>query len=113
MKIKILIFIGHYLPGFKSGGILRSVENTVDNLGGEFEFSIITRDHDLGEKKPYSGVNINQWQSVGGANVYYLDDNASSFSQICDLINNTPHDAIYLNSFFGSSLFSSPMSVYY
>ena len=100
MKMKILIFIGHYLPGFKSGGILRSVENTVDNLGGEFEFSIITRDHDLGEKKTYSGININQWQSVGGANVYYLNDNASSFSKICDLINNTPHDAIYLNSFF-------------
>jgi glycosyltransferase involved in cell wall biosynthesis len=99
-KIKVLIFIGHYLPGFKSGGILRSVENTVNNLAGEFEFSIITRDNDLGEKESYSEININQWQSVGRANVFYLDDKTISFSKICDLINNTPHDIIYLNSFF-------------
>lgn len=100
--IKVLIFVGHYLPGFKAGGILRSVENTVDNLGDEFEFSIITRDRDLGEKESYPEINANLWQSVGGANVFYLDDNTISFSQICNIINNTSHDIIYLNSFFES-----------
>jgi hypothetical protein len=29
---RILMFIGHYLPGTKSGGILRSVENMVSIL---------------------------------------------------------------------------------
>lgn len=99
-KIKILIFIGYYLPGYKSGGILRSVENTVSNLGDEFEFSIITRDHDLCENEPYSEIKTNDWQRVGKANVFYLDDKTISFSTIYNLINNTPHDAIYLNSFF-------------
>ena len=99
-SIKVLIFIGHYLPGFKSGGILRSVENTINNLGHEFEFSIITRDRDLGEMKPYLGVKSNQWQWVGGVKVFYLGSEDISLSKICDLINNTPHDIIYLNSFF-------------
>ena len=101
-KIKVLIFIGHYLPGVKSGGILRSVENTIDHLGDEFEFFIITRDHDLGDKKPYSEISANTWKTIGSAKVLYLDSKSISFFKICRIIKKTPHDVIYLNSFFES-----------
>ncbi len=40
-KTKILVFIPNYLPGYKSGGILRSVVNTVDWLNNDFEFWIV------------------------------------------------------------------------
>ena len=45
-KPVILVFLGNYLPGFKSGGPLRTIVNLVDNLSDEFEFLIITSDRD-------------------------------------------------------------------
>lgn len=99
-KIKVLIFIGHYLPGFKSGGILRSIENTVNNLYKEFDFFIVTRDHDLGDAEAYKDIKVNEWLQVGHSYVNYLDSKASSFNSICSLVNETSHNVIYLNSFF-------------
>jgi len=99
-KTRVLTFVGHYLPGFKSGGILRSVQNTVSRLHSELEFLIVTRDHDVGDKIPYPDVKRDQWQVVGNSEVYYLGSGSASFGRICELINNTPHDVIHLNSFF-------------
>jgi glycosyltransferase involved in cell wall biosynthesis len=99
-KPVILTFVGHYLPGDKSGGILRITINTVDHLCDEFEFKIITRDRDLGEEKPYSDVKINKWQQMGNAQVYYLSSQSNTIKEIFNLIKNTPHDILYLNCFF-------------
>ncbi len=51
-RITILAFIGHYLPGYKAGGPIRTLENMVDALGDEFEFRIVTSDRDLGDGDP-------------------------------------------------------------
>jgi glycosyltransferase involved in cell wall biosynthesis len=99
-KPVILTFIGNYLPGYKAGGILRVIVNTVDHLCGEFEFRIVTRDRDLGEDKPYADIKVNQWQQVGYAMVYYLPPQSRSVKNILNLIINTSHSVLYLNSFF-------------
>lgn len=99
-KPVILTFIGNYFPGFKAGGILRAVVNTVDHLCDEFEFKIVTRDRDLGDDKPYTDIKINQWQQVGNATVYYLPPQSSTLKDILNLIVRTPHHVLYLNSFF-------------
>lgn len=96
----ILVFIGHYLPGFKAGGIVRVLVNTIDHLSDEFEFRIITRDRDLGDDKPYAGIKLNQWQQVGNAAVYYLPPELQTVKNILNLIVNTPHNMLFLNSFF-------------
>ena len=44
----ILSFAGHYLPGYKAGGPIRSIANMVDQLGDEFDFRIVAGDRDLG-----------------------------------------------------------------
>jgi len=98
----ILTFIGNYLPGYKAGGILRTTVNRVDYLCNEFEFWIVTRDRDLGENKPYPDIKINQWQPVGNAMVYYLPPQSTTVKDILNLIIRTPHDVLYLNSFFDS-----------
>ena len=98
----ILTFVGNYLPGYKSGGILRSISNTVDYLCDDFEFWIVTRDRDLGEENPYPGVRLNQWQQVGNAMVYYLQPQSSGIKDMLNLIVSTPHKVLYLNSFFDS-----------
>ncbi|CAD7847427.1 MAG: hypothetical protein [Olavius algarvensis Delta 4 endosymbiont] len=96
----ILTFIGNYLPGYKSGGIQRVTINTVDHLCDEFEFRIVTRDRDLGDDKPYPNIQYDQWQTVGNAKVYYLPPQAVTVSELFKLVSKTPHDVLFLNSFF-------------
>jgi len=69
---RVLTLLNTYLPGYKSGGPLRSIENLVAALGEEFEFRIITSDRDLGEKSPFPGVVTDRWVQVGQAAVMYL-----------------------------------------
>jgi glycosyltransferase involved in cell wall biosynthesis len=105
-KPVVLTFIGHYLPSDKASGILRANVNTVDHLHDEFEFKIVTRDRDLGDKKAFDGIKLNQWQQVGNASVCYLPPCSRSPGDIYHLIKDTPHDVLYLNSFF------DPFTVY-
>jgi len=39
----ILVICDYYLPGFESGGALRTLVNMVDRLGARFDFRKITR----------------------------------------------------------------------
>ena len=98
----ILIFIANYLPGFKYGGILVTVSNTIDYLNKEFEFKIITRDRDLNSRKPYEGIIYDEWQNVGNAKVRYLKPKDINFKYLISLIRDTDYDLIQLNSFFDS-----------
>lgn len=100
IKLKIMSFVGFYLPGYKAGGPLRTIANMVDHLGDEFEFWIVTRDRDLGDALPYPGIQPNQWQRVGGAMVYYLSPENCNVRGMASLITNTPYDLLYFNSFF-------------
>jgi glycosyltransferase involved in cell wall biosynthesis len=99
-KPVVLAFINNYLPGYKAGGIPRSMINTVENLSKYISFWIVTRDRDLGDTKPYSSIRKDQWQTVGSAKVYYLSPQTSSFRNLKNLILTTKHDILYLNSFF-------------
>ena len=95
-----MIFTGYYLPGYKAGGILRNVINTIDNLFEEFDFLVVSRDRDLGDDKPYKDIILNKWSRVGNASVLYLSLEASSLSNVYKLIKDTPHDILFLTSYF-------------
>lgn len=99
-KTKILTLTGYYLPGYKSGGPLRTIVNMVEHLSDEFEFWIITKDRDLGDSRPYPDIQPNAWQSVGKAMVYYLSPTKDNLNHLARLIVVTAHDILYLNSFF-------------
>lgn len=97
----ILVICDYYLPGFESGGAVRTLANMVDRLGEQFDFRIITRDHDgSAVKTSYTTVNISEWNQVGRARVYYLSKAEVSARRLTALINECGADAIYLNSFF-------------
>jgi len=96
----VLSFVGNYLPGYKAGGILRSLANAVDILRNDIYFWIVTRDRDLKDDKPYDTVKINQWQPVGHAMVYYLPSDSCTIKRVAEIIQTTQHDKLYLNSFF-------------
>jgi len=96
----ILVLSDYYLPGFKSGGPVRTIANMVGQLGDEFKFRIITRDRDMLDTLSYESVSVDQWNSVGKASVFYASPDRLGFSSLVKLINDTPHDILYLNSFF-------------
>lgn len=72
----------------------------VDHLGDTFNFKIITTDRDLGDKTSYNSVSIDQWNSVGKAEVLYLSPSNRSFKDFTRIINLIDYDILYLNSFF-------------
>jgi glycosyltransferase involved in cell wall biosynthesis len=96
----ILAFSGHYLPGYKSGGPVQSVANIVDHLGAEFCFRVVARDRDIGDTRPYPDIAVGKWVGVGRGQVLYLDAAEQTITRIARIMRETPHDAVYLNSFF-------------
>lgn len=96
----VLIIIPYYLPGYKSGGPTRSISSIVDSCGNDFSFSIITRDRDSGDKKPYESVNVNSINRVGKAKVLYANDKLLTISGLYRSMSKLKSDVIYLNSFF-------------
>jgi len=100
-KPKILIICDYYLPGFESGGAVRTLANMVERLGDRFDFRVITRDHDGSSvRTSYTTVKIGEWNEVGNAKVYYLSKNQVRAGSLKKLIDETDADAVYLNSFF-------------
>lgn len=82
---KILIIAGRYLPGYKDGGPVRTIINLTDYLGDEYAFRILTCDRDHGDRSPYPGIKVNDWNPVGKAQVYYVRPNGFSMKKIMEL----------------------------
>ena len=100
-KKKILVVCNYYLPGYKSGGSLRTIVNMIDRLKNKFDFRIITFGYDR-DLIPYKTIRINEWNHQSGVQVFYLDKKSASFSKLRELITKAKPDSIYLNSVFST-----------
>ncbi len=99
-KLKILVFLNYYLPGYKSGGPIRTIANLVDNLGEEFDFQIFTADRDSGDERSFQNIFVDTWQNVGKAKVFYSSPGPLNILKIRRIIDETNCEIVYLNSFF-------------
>ncbi len=99
-KPRILIFAGYYLPGYKGGGPIRTIFNLTEGLKDYFDFWIVTRDRDLGDEQPYCTIEREVWNDLNGCKIYYIDTKNIKLFNIKSIIKSTPHDILYLNSFF-------------
>ncbi len=107
-KKRILIFIDWFLPGDKAGGPVRSVVNLIEHLRDEFEFSVITRDTDYTESKPYQHVKSDAWnESSLGVTVYYISEKKLTRDTIAKLLSETSYDHVYLNG-----MWSQPFTIW-
>jgi glycosyltransferase involved in cell wall biosynthesis len=104
----VLTFVRYYLPGYKSGGPVRSISNLVETLGDEFDFRILTSDRDATDSFPFPSIRPNEWNVVGKAQVWYLPANRA-LSEFRRLLRETPHDIVYLNSFFDPDFTIKPL----
>lgn len=97
---RILTCLDYYIPGYKSGGPLRTVSNMVEQMGNNIEFWIVTRDRDATDKKTYPSISVNTWNDVDQAKVYYASPGNLSLISLHRLAEAVIPDALYLNSFF-------------
>ncbi|MGE5112427.1 MAG: glycosyltransferase family 4 protein [Acidobacteriaceae bacterium] len=100
-KPKILVFLGCYLPGFNSGGPVRTLSCMVEALAPYFDFRLVTLNHDSGSKDIYTSVRTGDWNPIGSGQVYYIA--TWSPSVIERMVREERPDALYLNGFFSTS----------
>lgn len=109
-KPVVLTFIRHYLPGYKSGGPIRTIANLATALGDEIDFRIVTSDRDATDTETYPHLVGNDgWLNIGNAKVLYLSPTQKSLSNIGRIIRETPHSTLYLNSFFDPDFTQKPL----
>ena len=101
MISSLLVFTSYYLPGFKAGGPIRSISSLVENLNSNFEISIVTRNHDIGDNHAYNSLHSNFWYNVNKSRCMYLS--YFSFLPMIVLLSRirvSSFKHIYFNSFF-------------
>lgn len=96
-----MVFLGRYLPGFNSGGPVRTISCMVEALAPYFDFYIVTLNRDSGSRVVYENVRTGAWNTVGLAQVFYTPRfTPPEMRRIADEL--LP-DAIYFNGFFSTS----------
>lgn len=101
MPNSLLLFTSYYVPGFKAGGPIRSISSLVDKLGAHFDISIVTRNHDIGDKEPYNSIKSNTWQFFDNYRCLYVSFfSFVPFYFISKRIRIADYKYIYFNSFF-------------
>lgn len=101
MKKRILVFCDYYKPGYKSGGGMWTVVNLIDRFCHQYDFYVVTRDHDgISDTEPYTSVKIGQWNRLENESVFYSSERGFSIRRIAELFHEIKPDAVFLNSAF-------------
>ena len=98
--IRVLSVADFFLPGFKAGGPVRTLLNMSRILHGAVAFGFLTRDHDLGDGRPYEGIHVGRWEEYPHGQVYYAPNRAFGRLALERSLSTGDFDVIYLNSFF-------------
>ena len=98
---RILTFLSSYLPAFRSGGPIRTLEAMTTQMSDEWEFLIVAADRDFGDDGPFPDVPVDTWTSYGPARVFYRSPGLGGWLALLRSLRSIDYDVIYLNSFFG------------
>ena len=109
--MRILTYCAAYLPGYKTGGPLRSLVGLVQQLGPEFEFWIVTADRDLGDRKPYADVTPSRWLSCDGSRLYYAKPSEFTPMGLRSITASVRPHLSYVNSFFSPKFSMLPIAM--
>lgn len=97
---RVLVLASYYLPGYRSGGPVRSLSNLIEALGDEFEFHVLSRDRDLNESIPYDEAVEAGRVRIGKGQVRYLKPSFLVPWKIKREVDRFSPDLLYFNSFF-------------
>lgn len=93
----ILALTDYYYPAIRAGGVPLALKTMMLWLKNDYQFRVITHNFDVGDNHPMPNISHNTWSMVDNVPVRYL----SSDESLAQIIQQTPHDMIYLNSLFG------------
>ena len=97
---KILVLLPHFLPGRAYGGPVRTVANLMERLGREFDFHLLTTNHDFRSSTPYD-LPVDRWLDWRGlAQVRYAPPAGLRAGALARSIRDLSPDVLYLNSLF-------------
>lgn len=96
---KLLIMASLFWPQKNSGGPPVSILNLVKSIQGNFDISIISKNHELGETASLPGIQ-DGWNTFPFGKAYYVPHGQHNFQNITALIEQVQPDVIYQNSFF-------------
>ena len=105
----ILVFSGYYFPGYKGGGPIKTIKNLFDQTGNSISYKLITSDRDLGDTLPYNSIENNSWNTVGNAEVFYVQSGSIGYKKITKILFEKDYELIYLNSFFSPTFSLLPL----
>lgn len=97
-RVRVLVFVDYFLPGFKGGGPITTIRNMLSRLSDRFAFAILTRDRDLGDASSYADVPVDEWVELHGARIMYALAKSVGLRRVLRLIREERPDVIYVNS---------------
>ena len=109
---RILLFTDWYEPGYKAGGPIQSCKNIVNILQGEYEFYIICSDRDLGDKKAYNNIQVDEWiRTSPTTNIWYASPKFITRKNLKNIFDNIQPDFVYFNSMYSPKYTLLPLWV--
>ncbi|MBD2704797.1 glycosyltransferase [Spirosoma sp. BT702] len=100
-KPTLLIFVEYFLPGYKWGGPIQSVANLIGILHPHYDISIVTRDRDFLDVKPYPAIVNNEWLIKENYRIMYCSPDLLTRRLVYTLARSPAFDFVYANSLFG------------
>ena len=94
---RVLVIADYFLPGFRAGGPIRAIANSMARLSSEIAFSVVTRDHDTDGVR-YREVRSGSWNDGAAGPIYYTPRLTQRVLERC--IHESSADVLWLNSFF-------------
>lgn len=94
-----LVLLGCFWPGNDSSGPNQSFKALASALGDQFEFRLVARDRPTGLDQA-APPPTTEWKDLGFAQARYCAIGAFGARGLRSLIQQTPHDVLWLNSIF-------------
>jgi glycosyltransferase involved in cell wall biosynthesis len=97
---RVLATCSAFEPGFRGGGVVRSMAAVVDTLPDHIDLTLVTSDHDIGATHAYPGLS-GRWITRSGARIFYLGTrHIGQWSRLWREIHGTRYHLLYVNSLF-------------
>lgn len=104
--MRILITYQYFLPAYKAGGPIQSVNNLARILASPLhEIYILCSDKDLDNSE--LNIEVNKWIAYTTNVQVYYNGESSSYKKITDVISSVKPDVIFING-----LYSLPFTIY-
>ncbi|GAB5539355.1 MAG: hypothetical protein Salg2KO_14580 [Salibacteraceae bacterium] len=108
LKPRVLILSDWFVPGYKAGGPIQSVNSLVNALESEIDFTVITGDRDLGDHRQYQVGRFNELVEFSKHKRVYTTAFGRS-TMIRKNVQFESFDWIYLNSLFSIEFTLKPL----